>query len=74
MSPTYHFECDTCGYQEDSFRSIKTPRVTRCPSCGEETLVKCIGKGVGFKIYGKGVYREGWSYGEKWDKGDKVGK
>ena len=73
MSPTYNFICENCGYHEESYRSIKTPKVTKCPSCGEHNLIKCVGKGTGFLVKGKGIYREGWSYGEKWDKGDQVG-
>ena len=68
MTPTYDFVCDKCSYIETTYRSIKTPKVTKCPSCGELALIKCHGAGAGFLIKGKGVYREGWSYGEKWDK------
>jgi putative FmdB family regulatory protein len=65
MSPTYEFVCDNCGYHETSYRSIKTPKVTKCPSCGDDKLVRCISGGAGFSISGGGVYKSGFVGNEK---------
>ena len=64
MSPSYHFECGKCGYSEDSFRSINTPKVSKCPNCSEVSLVRCISGGCGFRISGGGVYNSGFKHRE----------
>ena len=59
--PTYKFECTNCGYTETSFRSILTPKISKCPSCEQQTLYKLIGVGGGVKWGGKDYVKKGWS-------------
>jgi len=40
---TYTLRCEKCGWQEDRMMEKETPKVSRCPSCDEMTLVKITG-------------------------------
>ena len=43
--PSYDFECDCCGYRETKFDKMLSPRVSNCPSCKRDKLIRLIGCG-----------------------------
>ena len=58
--PSYDFICEGCGYKECRMVAITYPKISKCPSCDELKLVRCIGSGAGFSISGLGVHNSGF--------------
>ena len=54
--PTYDYKCDNCGHQFETYQSMKDDKLTICPSCGENTLIRLIGTGSGLIFKGSGFY------------------
>ena len=54
--PTYDYHCDSCQHNMEVFQSIKEPRLTLCPQCGQKTLRRLIGAGAGIIFKGSGFY------------------
>lgn len=54
--PTYQYECDDCGYVFEFMQSISDKKLTKCPSCGKDTLHRLIGSGAGIIFKGSGFY------------------
>ncbi|GAB6089016.1 FmdB family zinc ribbon protein [Spirochaeta dissipatitropha] len=54
--PSYDYECTACGYQFEEFQAMSDPLLTDCPSCGESTLKRLIGGGLGVIFKGSGFY------------------
>lgn len=63
--PTYVLECSECGWSEERFLSIKSPKCFKCPNCDKDTLIRQMGSGCGWFISGSGVYKPGWTYKNK---------
>jgi putative FmdB family regulatory protein len=53
--PIYAYRCSNCGFQKDVLQKISDPRLTTCPSCGQETYVKQL-TAAGFQLKGSGWY------------------
>ena len=47
--PTYQLECD-CGHCEEQIESMFGPKVRKCPTCGQNSLIRLIGAGSGFNF------------------------
>ena len=54
--PTYDYKCDKCGHEFETYQSMKDEKLTKCPSCGENTLKRLIGTGSGLIFKGSGFY------------------
>jgi putative FmdB family regulatory protein len=54
--PTYNFYCQNCNYEVEDYKPISFPKTSVCPICGENTLIKLVGKGGGLIFKGKGFY------------------
>lgn len=54
--PTYEYQCKNCGHELEDFQSIIDPPLSRCPSCGMESLVRIMGGGAGLIFKGTGFY------------------
>ncbi len=54
--PTYQYQCKNCGHQLEEFQSMTEPPLTRCPSCGTESLARIMGGGSGLIFKGTGFY------------------
>lgn len=54
--PTYDYKCNNCGYHFEKFQSMKEDKLTICPQCKNETLVRLIGSGGGLIFKGSGFY------------------
>jgi putative FmdB family regulatory protein len=53
--PIYAYRCSNCGFQQDVLRKISDPKLTSCPTCGQETYVKQL-TAAGFQLKGSGWY------------------
>lgn len=53
--PIYAYKCSECGFQKDALQKMSDPKLTHCPSCGKETLVKQV-TAAGFQLKGSGWY------------------
>ena len=54
--PTYQYECSACGHQFEALQSMSEKRLKQCPECGQETLERLIGTGIGIIFKGSGFY------------------
>lgn len=52
--PTYSYKCDSCEHQFDIIQKMSDDKLTTCPECEKESLVKIITGGAGFQLKGKG--------------------
>jgi putative FmdB family regulatory protein len=53
--PIYEYECTDCGHEFEIMCKISDGPLSRCPSCGKESLQKLISK-VAFRLKGTGWY------------------
>ena len=54
--PTYDYKCSQCDNEFEEIQSMKDALLTKCPTCGNETLVRLIGGG-GVIFKGSGFYQ-----------------
>lgn len=55
--PTYEYKCDACGHELTIEQRITEPKLTTCPKCSEEKLVRLI-SGGNFILKGGGWYAD----------------
>jgi putative FmdB family regulatory protein len=55
--PTYEYRCDACGHELTVEQRITEPKLTTCPQCAEEKLVRLI-SGGNFILKGGGWYAD----------------
>lgn len=55
--PTYEYRCDACGHELTIEQRITEPKLTTCPKCAEEKLVRLI-SGGNFILKGGGWYAD----------------
>jgi putative FmdB family regulatory protein len=53
--PFYEYECSACKFYVESLQKISDPPLTKCPSCGKETMQRLISAPV-FRLKGAGWY------------------
>ncbi|MGA2023153.1 MAG: FmdB family zinc ribbon protein [Steroidobacteraceae bacterium] len=53
--PFYEYECSNCRYYVEVMQRLRDARLTKCPSCGKNTLKKLISAPV-FRLKGSGWY------------------
>ncbi len=54
--PTYDYRCNDCEHEFEAYQSMKDDKLTVCPNCGKNTLVRLIGTGGGLIFKGSGFY------------------
>jgi len=54
--PTYTYECQACGKAFDELQSMSDAKLTKCPKCHKNKLVRLIGGGSGMIFKGSGFY------------------
>ncbi|MCI6288410.1 MAG: zinc ribbon domain-containing protein [Lentisphaeria bacterium] len=54
--PTYDYVCKECGKELEVFQKMTDAKLTKCPACGKETLVRKISAGAGVIFHGTGFY------------------
>lgn len=53
--PFYEYECSACKFYVEALQKISDPPLTKCPSCGKETMQRLISAPV-FRLKGSGWY------------------
>lgn len=53
--PTYDYVCTKCGHKLEVFHKMSDEPVKVCPKCGESTLQKRPGGGIGLSFSGGGA-------------------
>jgi putative FmdB family regulatory protein len=54
--PTYDYVCKACGKEMEIFQKMSDAKLTKCPECGKEKLIRKIGAGTGIIFHGTGYY------------------
>lgn len=54
--PNYDYRCSHCGNTLEAFQKISDAALTKCPDCGQSTLVRGPGGGIGLQFQGTGFY------------------
>ncbi len=54
--PSYDYRCSTCEHEFEEFQSISAEPLEVCPSCGEASLKRLVGGGIGIIFKGSGFY------------------
>ena len=54
--PTYTYECQACGNAFDELQGMTDAKLTKCPKCRKNKLVRLIGGGSGMIFKGSGFY------------------
>ena len=54
--PTYDYECSACGHTFDLLQGMSDAKLTQCPKCKKEQLLRLIGTGSGVIFKGTGFY------------------
>jgi len=59
--PTYSYKCKECNHEFDIQQRMSDDKLTECPECKKEELVKVITPtiGGGFQLKGKGWFKSG---------------
>lgn len=60
--PTYEYACSACRHGFETQQRITEDPLTRCPSCGAESLTRLVGTG-NFILKGSGWYSDLYSGG-----------
>ncbi|MFT4580684.1 MAG: putative FmdB family regulatory protein [Gammaproteobacteria bacterium] len=68
--PIYEYDCGACDHQFETIRKFSDAPLTRCPSCGEDSLTKRISK-VAFRLKGTGWYETDFKDKPKGASGEK---
>jgi putative FmdB family regulatory protein len=54
--PTYEYLCKNCGHSFEEFQPMSDEPLTRCPTCGADSLARVMGTGGGIIFKGSGFY------------------
>ena len=54
--PTYQYECQACGHDFEELQDMSAAKLTKCPKCHKNKLVRLIGGGSGMIFKGSGFY------------------
>lgn len=61
--PTYDYVCSACKEKTEAFQKMSDSKLTTCPKCHQETLVRKPSGGIGLSFNGDGFYST--MYGDK---------
>ncbi len=54
--PTYDYKCENCSHLFEYFQAMSDDPLTKCPDCGQDSLRRLIGGGMGIIFKGSGFY------------------
>jgi len=55
--PTYDYECKACEHRFETFQSMTSEALRKCPVCGKRKLRRIIGPGAAIVFKGSGFYK-----------------
>ena len=55
--PTYDYECKACEHRFETFQSITSEPLRKCPVCAKPKLRRIIGPGAAIVFKGSGFYK-----------------
>ncbi len=72
--PIYEYQCEQCEHELEALQKMSDDPLTRCPSCGDDSLKKKI-SAAAFRLKGGGWYETDFKSGNKKNlaSGDKNG-
>lgn len=62
--PIYEYQCADCEHEFETIQKISEDRLTTCPNCSKESLVKKI-SAAGFRLKGGGWYETDFKSGAR---------
>lgn len=62
--PIYEYACQACQHQLEALQKMSDPKLTTCPACGQEALVKKV-SAAAFRLKGGGWYETDFKSGGK---------
>lgn len=62
--PIYEYQCSDCEHEFETIQKISEDRLTTCPNCSKESLVKKI-SAAGFRLKGGGWYETDFKSGAR---------
>ena len=62
--PIYEYQCTDCEHEFETIQKISEDRLTTCPNCSKESLVKKI-SAAGFRLKGGGWYETDFKSGSR---------
>ena len=54
--PTYDYRCDACEHEFEEWQSFAADKLTKCPACKKNKLVRLFGSGAAIVFKGSGFY------------------
>ena len=54
--PTYDYRCDACDHEFEEWQSFTAEKLTKCPACKKNKLVRLFGSGAAIVFKGSGFY------------------
>ncbi len=54
--PTYDYRCDACEHEFEEWQSFTAEKLTKCPACKKNKLVRLFGSGAAIVFKGSGFY------------------
>jgi putative FmdB family regulatory protein len=71
--PTYHYRCNSCGFEEEVFQRMTDNALTTCSKCGTESYERVISAEGGFVLKGSGFYSTDYCGSKSSSKGSESG-
>lgn len=60
--PTYDYRCEICTHAFEAFQAMTDDKLTRCPRCGAQALMRLLAGGTGIIFRGTGFYQTDYKY------------
>lgn len=63
--PTYEYHCSHCNHTQEALQKMSDPPLTTCEKCGQKTLKRGPGGGIGLSFQGSGFYITDYKQGSE---------
>jgi putative FmdB family regulatory protein len=71
--PTYDYKCDACGHAFEEWQSFTAEKLTKCPTCKKNKLVRLFGSGAAIVFKGSGFYDTDYRQADEKKKSERAG-
>ena len=69
--PTYDYRCDACEHEFEEWQSFAAEKLTKCPACKKNKLVRLFGSGAAIVFKGSGFYDTDYRQADEKAKSDR---